>query len=150
MKKSIYVIAVLGVIVVAAGVLVFGKRLIVGSNPITVARTPVIQLLKDPDSVQFRNERVQSDGVTVCGEFNAKNSLGGYVGFRLYVSNSKHFLIEKSNFKTWPLEAVPVQAPDGFSEAISKAESNPDLMQMIYQDVWQWYWSSLCKQGLSS
>ena len=40
--------------------------------------------LKDPASVQYRNVRVvnKKDGrKAVCGEFNAKNSFGGYGGF---------------------------------------------------------------------
>ena len=53
--------------------------------------------LKDPSSVQFRNESFyqttieHKDGkvpstVAVCGEINAKNSYGAYVGFRRYFS----------------------------------------------------------------
>lgn len=51
--------------------------------------------LKDPDSAQFRNVVLKEDttkpedidediGVQpkVCGEVNAKNSMGGYVGFK--------------------------------------------------------------------
>ena len=54
---------------------------------------------KDPDSVQIRNpvlyttQFVFEDGVTrfngqygLCGEVNAKNSYGGYVGFRRFYS----------------------------------------------------------------
>jgi hypothetical protein len=38
---------------------------------------------KDPDAVQFRNERMIARGDTlfVCGEFNSRNSYGGYAGF---------------------------------------------------------------------
>lgn len=41
--------------------------------------------LKDPGSVQFKNVAVKTNslGVTaVCGEYNARNSFGGYVGFQ--------------------------------------------------------------------
>ncbi|MCU4623464.1 hypothetical protein KTJ54_15365 [Acinetobacter radioresistens] len=42
----------------------------------------VSSTLKDPDSAEFRNVK------GYCGEVNAKNSFGGYVGFkRFYVSN---------------------------------------------------------------
>lgn len=48
-----------------------------------------VERLKDPDSAQFRNlvvhEIAKDDGTVlynVCGEINAKNSFGGYVGFR--------------------------------------------------------------------
>lgn len=37
--------------------------------------------LKDPSTVQFRNVRAYKRTGAVCGEYNAKNSYGGYVGF---------------------------------------------------------------------
>jgi hypothetical protein len=42
--------------------------------------------LKDPGSAQFRNTRLVAHpaGMVVCGEVNAKNSHGGYVGFRRF------------------------------------------------------------------
>ena len=48
---------------------------------------------KDPDSVRWRGLRFFTPSkngrkVTVlCGQFNAKNSLGGYVGYSHFVSN---------------------------------------------------------------
>ena len=36
--------------------------------------------LKDPASVQFRGVKAYKSGA-VCGEYNAKNGFGGYVGF---------------------------------------------------------------------
>lgn len=43
--------------------------------------------LKDPDSALFRNIKVvtRPDGKLVCGEINAKNSLGGYVGYKPFI-----------------------------------------------------------------
>lgn len=44
--------------------------------------------LKDPSSIQLRNVRVRIDPdrqlARVCGEFNAKNAMGGYVGFQKF------------------------------------------------------------------
>ena len=39
--------------------------------------------LKDPDSAKFRNVREHRNNV--CGEYNAKNSYGGYVGFERFI-----------------------------------------------------------------
>lgn len=48
----------------------------------TIARS----LLKDPDSAQFRfARRSKRDTDTWCGELNARNSMGGMVGFKRYV-----------------------------------------------------------------
>lgn len=49
------------------------------------AREFVKGVLKDPASAEFRNEFVGSSGVP-CGEVNAKNSFGGYTGFKRFVS----------------------------------------------------------------
>ncbi|MGG7604651.1 hypothetical protein [Massilia sp. BKSP1R2A-1] len=42
----------------------------------------ITNTLKDPESVRFRNVRVKWEAV--CGEMNAKNGFGGYVGFRRF------------------------------------------------------------------
>lgn len=50
-------------------------------SAIAAAKQEIEKNLKDPASAQYRNLRVASG---VCGEVNAKNSLGGYVGFRRF------------------------------------------------------------------
>jgi hypothetical protein len=49
------------------------------------AREAVAKQLLDPTSAQFRNIAVRKDHV--CGEVNAKNSMGAYVGFQRFVVN---------------------------------------------------------------
>jgi len=51
------------------------------------AHKPVLDLLKDPASAQFREERFGQSGA-LCGEVNAKNGMGGYVGFKKFISLS--------------------------------------------------------------
>ncbi len=55
-----------------------------GEEPwITEAKGIVANRLKDPDSAQFRSlKSISSD--QVCGQVNAKNALGGYVGYRWF------------------------------------------------------------------
>lgn len=43
------------------------------------AETTVKEMLKDPNSVEFKNQ------LGPCGQFNAKNSFGAYTGFRRYI-----------------------------------------------------------------
>lgn len=56
--------------------------------------------LKDPESARFRNVFVSNtiyisdDTPMVCGEVNAKNSFGGYTGFKRFVSHGSVQLIE--------------------------------------------------------
>lgn len=53
---------------------------------ISDAKTVVVRTFKDPDSAQFRNIVIRDSGKrrAVCGEVNAKNSYGGYVGYRAF------------------------------------------------------------------
>ena len=44
--------------------------------------------LKDPSSAQFQGLELKAGGKVLCGEINAKNSYGGYVGFRPFVATS--------------------------------------------------------------
>lgn len=48
---------------------------------------------KDPDSAQFRDLFISGDAMPVlCGEVNAKNSYGAYVGFRRFYATGKESL----------------------------------------------------------
>lgn len=51
------------------------------------AKIATASQFRDPDSVQFRHVRVVNDvvGKQVCGELNAKNGFGAYVGFVKFV-----------------------------------------------------------------
>jgi hypothetical protein len=48
------------------------------------AKEIIASTFKDPDSVKFKNLRISNDGYWICGEVNAKNSYGGYGGFRRF------------------------------------------------------------------
>lgn len=52
-------------------------------------REALTSTLKDPTSVQFRDVRLVWDGRALCGSANAKNSYGGYVGFRAFVVDAE-------------------------------------------------------------
>lgn len=51
-----------------------------------LAREFLTPYLKDPDSAQFRNQK------RICGEVNAKNSFGGYAGFKRFIAGSKELV----------------------------------------------------------
>lgn len=66
---------------------------------IAEAKSKVSMKMKDPDSAQFRDiVHVAPHGTLktdlVCGWVNAKNSFGGYVGFRRFVTFGDSALIE--------------------------------------------------------
>jgi hypothetical protein len=54
-----------------------------------VAKRLVASQMRDPDSVEFQNvgAHVRSDGShIVCGEVNAKNGFGAYVGYVRFIA----------------------------------------------------------------
>lgn len=56
------------------------------------ARRSIAGKLNDPASAEFRNDRVLPNGWH-CGEVNAKNEFGGYVGFKRFVSGGKNGIV---------------------------------------------------------
>jgi len=68
------------------------------------AKNQITKDFKDPDSVLFRNIVIFKDDLqnrTMCGELNAKNSYGGYIGYAKFYSDSFgenwDLLIKKTN-----------------------------------------------------
>lgn len=51
-----------------------------GGGEYDAAKREVEKNLKDPASAQYRNMKKSAIGA-ICGEVNAKNSMGGYSGF---------------------------------------------------------------------
>lgn len=68
-----------------------------GAETIVAAQRAVRASLKDPDSAQFKDvyaNYTEEFQVVACGRVNSKNSLGGYTGFKRFVSNGKSAIIE--------------------------------------------------------
>lgn len=54
-------------------------------SAMAAGKAAVMDGLRDPSSAQFKNVFTHND-FFVCGEVNAKNGMGGYVGFKRFVS----------------------------------------------------------------
>lgn len=54
------------------------------AREIANAKAAIEDTLKDPASVIYRDVRYYESSRNVCGEYNAKNGYGGYVGFKLF------------------------------------------------------------------
>ena len=59
------------------------------SRPLTASEKAVVEhairaQLSDPDSAKFRHNPYQTGSTWYCGLVNAKNRVGGYVGYRLF------------------------------------------------------------------
>ena len=118
------------------------------------AKSHMIASLKDPDSVKFRAETSQGNPLTICGEINAKNSLGGYVGFKRFISKSGQFIIEGGSFAAWRLEDNPTQAPEEFYKALEWIEAGrrPGVTgfassnaEASAEELFSWLWATNCK-----
>lgn len=68
------------------------------SARITAAEEAVRSRMKDPGSVQFKTIKVAKTGA-VCGDFNAKNSYGAYVGFNMFAYTKEGELLIAPAFK---------------------------------------------------
>ena len=53
---------------------------------IAKVKDEILESMKDPASAMFRRISSSPEGSLICGEVNAKNSMGGYVGFRKFIN----------------------------------------------------------------
>jgi hypothetical protein len=90
MRKVVLGVAVLLAVLVAG---VFGYR----AYLISELRKPVLAELNDPDSAVFRREEVVGpwalSKTVLCGEVNAKNRMGGFVGYRQFSATSDDAIV---------------------------------------------------------
>ncbi|MDH0520842.1 hypothetical protein [Achromobacter xylosoxidans] len=76
-----------------SGALAVGAAVAAGPTDINeirrqdMAKDFVLATLKDPDSAKFRNQK------SFCGEVNAKNSYGGYTGFKRFIAAGKDLVV---------------------------------------------------------
>ena len=71
------------------------------AKALSQAKKSLADDMKDPSSAQFRNVKLQPylDGYVICGEVNAKNSYGAYVGYTRFVASTTSALTyEKSKY----------------------------------------------------
>lgn len=70
------------VVLVAVGMMLATAAVADDAALIKQAEDAVTHNLLDPESARFRDVGVNGD--TVCGQVNAKNAYGGYIGFRSF------------------------------------------------------------------
>jgi hypothetical protein len=87
-------VQVAGAVLVVLGAVVAYRYYMVSS-----LRGPVMAEMVDPESAQFRGERYFGpwtvSGGILCGQVNAKNRMGGYVGFKYFSGNANGALISE-------------------------------------------------------
>lgn len=106
--------------------------------------------LIDPSSAQFRDLEVNND--TVCGEINAKNRMGAYVGFKRFFARieSKYAMIDPQFDLGDKLSADDLCSsmrnnPYGYSSSISACERAAEKgMEEIAQKLFDLGWAAEC------
>jgi hypothetical protein len=76
------------------------------SRPLTASEKVVVEhairaQLSDPDSAKFRHNGYQAGSTWYCGLVNAKNRLGGFVGYKLF-----YVIVADGDKATGPIKAV--------------------------------------------
>jgi hypothetical protein len=95
--------------------------------------------LTDPNSALFKNEK--QSGKYICGEINAKNTFGGYTGYKKFIAHKKGFIIEGDRDVDFD---EPVSSAKLKLEAIQNiANKNDELMFNSY--VFQSYHKKICQ-----
>ncbi len=85
--------------------------------------------LKDPDSAKFRNVAIKKyEGLRiVCGEVNAKNSYGAYVGFKKFAAGPTESTIEITNGRYAHIDAA---ANSGITAACEGPSTGPSKEEL--------------------
>ena len=118
------------VLLLSAVALFAGKQLFEKWNmhkSMSSLRARPLAALKDPASAQWRNEVLSADRKTLCGEINAKNSLGGYAGFKRFIANHGGYLIEGSPFSTWSIADNRTPVPEDMVKAAQLSDAGQQL-----------------------
>jgi hypothetical protein len=82
-------IAIVAAMVAASGAASADRRITLESGVEDAMKTALGEALNDPESARFRKIKAMwrdELGIGVCGELNAKNGFGGYVGYRPFVA----------------------------------------------------------------
>lgn len=102
------------------------------SDAVSEAKKALVQQLKDPSSVQWRDVRDYTEGV-VCGQYNAKNSMGGYVGFKTFIYNGMNESKEIQN--PAPIEEAAALCNDGNGKRLAYLEKELRARESLRDSV---------------
>jgi hypothetical protein len=90
------------------------------------AKALIAERMVDPSSLQYRKlrvvqETVQGKRLTVaCGEFNSKNKLGGYTGFRTFAYETTTvkgvIAFDGGKFDLFTFDGADLNSPGAFGE----------------------------------
>lgn len=142
--RKIVVFVVLVLVVSATGIVLATKYddWFVTPGVIKAKRGHTVQSLRDPATVQFKDERLTRFG-WLCGELNGKNAYGAYTGFKRFMSRSyDDVYIEGSGYAGKPdtrSTAQIIADLDVKNEVIKSlltvAKNHPDIEKPSQADI---------------
>lgn len=100
--------------------------------------------LKDPQSAQFRNIQFIKSSNSLCGEVNAKNSMGGYVGFKSFgvSADGDPVILQKMSLNSviWSQETA-IKAASAFMMSGDSSSANDIIVDIAARDSFR-HWES--------
>lgn len=107
-------------------------------------RAGMLAALKDPGSAIYRNERINRN--YVCGEVNARNSMGGYTGFVRYVSTPTRYALEEHGRQGWipDDDTAAIVRRIERTTAFIKANGRQPTQEEDRMADFEYIWSSNC------
>lgn len=81
---------------------------------IEIVKSEIKEGLKDPSSAQFKDVRIVKvpEGKVVCGQVNAKNSYGGYAGYKYFIASAQRQVLEQRG-EVWIYDALEYACTKG-------------------------------------
>ncbi|MCM5533177.1 MULTISPECIES: hypothetical protein [Acinetobacter] len=105
------------------------------------AKSLLQNMMKDPDSTQFRNIKEVTNTVgekSVCGEVNAKNSYGGYVGYRSFAYTNGDLTMEIPNDR-WGLTRPKLELAGCSGVEAEKRQRKAIVVDNYCKTTYQFY-----------
>ncbi|MDR6708131.1 hypothetical protein J2X73_002502 [Novosphingobium sp. 1748] len=100
---------------------------------ISEAENAVRFAMKDPDSTQFRDVQIcVADKSIVRGDYNSKNEMGGYVGFKPFFYDGQFISLEDEKFTPVMNKCYPPTKDQSDDPVVRDADSAlSDLREVI-------------------
>ena len=113
-SKPLVMLAILLIITILAS---YWKQIFL----IPAQRLAVLEVLKDPDTAKFKNEK--SRGEYVCGEVNSKNGMGAYTGYSRFISSKRGYAMDGDSTSTlFPERSSSASLHEQADEAIKSLD----------------------------
>jgi hypothetical protein len=121
-------------------------------------RAHVNDLMVDPASTQYRKEYMTKAG-WLCGELNTKNEMGGYVGFKRFVSGSSDDAYLEDHWQVAPASGTKNSTAqiivwmDKEREVRKRLSDTNDrrselaIEKMVANELFDVQWDRICRQS---